>query len=148
MKTRDHTTAPGFETPLKVPPPSGIEIRRNRLLHLHMLFCFGADFNRLQPEIGKGADIDVVDLRVTADFFVRLDELGAGRISKFLTARFVNVSADGYFISDVFVGLRVLPRNRARANDSDSQVIVSPVRCSNRDRKGADPACPLGETQV
>ena len=40
-------------------------------------FVFGADLERLQTEIGERADIDVIDLRVAAHFFVVADELTA-----------------------------------------------------------------------
>ena len=41
--------------------PRRIEVGRNRLLHLDVLFRLGADLDRLQAEVRERADVDVVD---------------------------------------------------------------------------------------
>jgi hypothetical protein len=60
---------------------------------------------------------------MSANLFICFDELGSGGIGEFPAAGLVDVRADGYFITNLLVGLRVLPRNRAGSDYSDSQRI-------------------------
>ena len=98
----------------------GLQVRRNRLLHLHVLPGLGADRDRLHAEIRKRADVHVVHLRVAAHLFVSGDEFGAVLLGETPAARLEDVRAHGQLKPDIFIGLGVLVRNRARADHSDS----------------------------
>ena len=100
--------------------PRGRQVRRNRLLHLHVLAGLRADRDRLHAEIRKRADIHVVHFRVPADLFVSGDELAPYWSAKSPSAGLENIRAHGQLKPDIFVGLGVLVRDRARADHSDS----------------------------
>ena len=85
-----------------------------------MLAGLGADLERLQPEIGERADIDVIHLRMAANFLVGGDELAAPLFREPLAVDLVDVRADGDLVADVLVRLGVFVRNRARADDAYS----------------------------
>ena len=80
----------------------------NRFLHLHMLAMLGADFDGLQPEIGKGADVYVVHIGMAADLLVARDKFSAVPLGKTAARGLENVCADGQLVANVFVHLRML----------------------------------------
>ena len=85
--------------------------------------CFsdlGADLDRLQAEIGERADIDVIHFGMAADLLVGGDELGAVLVGELAAGRLEDVGADRHLVADVLVRLRVLVRDRAGADHSDS----------------------------
>ena len=56
----------------------------DRLLHLHVLAVFGAEFNRFQPDIWKRADIDDLDVFVLNEVFKGGNERTAIAVGKCL----------------------------------------------------------------
>src|SRR5690348_15000281 len=94
-----------------------LERGRDRLLHLHMFLRFGANRQGLQPEVGKRADVDVIHVRMPADFLERRHELAAKLIREGPPAFRVDIRADRQLVANVGVGLRMLMRNRPGADD-------------------------------
>ena len=72
-----------------------------------MLAGFGADFDRLQAEIGEGADVDEIDFGGDAHFLIRLDEFAAVLVGETASAFLEDVGANGEFEADILVRLRV-----------------------------------------
>jgi hypothetical protein len=103
----------------------GLQIHRDGFLHLNVLPVRGADLQRLEPKIRKCADVDIVDVRVYAQFFVCRNELATVLLGEFLSVFRVNVRADGYFKTDVPVDLRMLVGNGSRSDESDFHTIMN-----------------------
>src|SRR6185436_8378822 len=89
------------------------------------LFGGGAGFDGLEAEIGERADVDVVDFGMTADFLVGFYEFQAVLIGELAAAGLVDIGADGELKTYIPVGLRMLMRDGARADHSDSQELCS-----------------------
>ncbi len=80
--------------------------------------------DRLEPEIRECADIDVVDFGVAAHFLVSPDEFSTVLFGELSAARLIYIGTGSDFVPDIFVSLRVLPRNRARTYNSDSHCFL------------------------
>src|SRR5271157_945908 len=98
----------------------GFEIGRDRLLHLHVLARLRADLDGLQTEVGERAHIHVIDLRMAAHRLIGGHELAAVLAGELAARGFEDVRADRQFEADILVDLRVLVRDRAGANHSNS----------------------------
>src|SRR5262249_8943253 len=127
--------------------PGRLDIRRNRLLHLDVLFRFGADLERLKAEIGEGADVDIIDFGMAAHFLICLHELRPVLGGESPAALLEDVGADRELESDILVCLRVLMRNRAGSDHSYSQVgllvalaVLPPVSFPHSTRPSVSPA--------
>ena len=105
----------------------GFKIGRNRLLDLDMFAGFGANAYRLKPEIRECADIDVIDVRMAANLFVGLDELGLLPIGKRAARFLIDVGTHRDAISDLSIGFRVFVGNRASTNHANSHFVTSGV---------------------
>ena len=90
----------------------------------------GARAHRLEAECGKGAYVDEIDLGMTAEVFVALDELGAVRCRKSAARLLGHVGARADAVADILVGSGVQVRDGARPDDADSHYLV---------RRGAPP---------
>jgi peptidyl-prolyl cis-trans isomerase SurA len=104
-------------------PARGGEVGGDGLLHLDMLAGFGADEEGLEAEIREGADIDVIDVGVAADFLEGGDENATMKGGKIRAAGRIDVRAGGYLKADVPVRLGVFVGNGSRSNDAYSHEV-------------------------
>jgi hypothetical protein len=72
-----------------------------------MFFCLGADLERLQTKIGKGADIHVIDPWMPAYLFVTSYEFAAILSRKLFAGLLIDICTDCQLVPDVPVRLRV-----------------------------------------
>jgi hypothetical protein len=103
-----------------------MQIGCDRLLHQNVFLCLRTETKRLKAKIGKSANVDVVDSRVSAYFLKRRDELRASILRELPAFLSVGVRANGHFVSDVLIGLLMLARDCSCTDDSDSH-LFNPV---------------------
>src|SRR5262249_9102810 len=106
---------------------SSLKVGRHRLLHDDALARFRAGFHGLEAEVREWSDVHEVDLRMSADLFIGLDELGAPLFGEFAAGLGGLVRAGRELVSDIAIGFGVLAGDRPRADHPDSQSVVSIV---------------------
>ena len=98
-----------------------LEVGGDGLFNQHMLFQFRAELYRGQAKTWQGADVDEIDARMTDEFFIVRNKLRSGGVGEGATLLRRGVGADRQFVADVSIGLRVLVRHCAGADDAYSQ---------------------------
>ncbi len=104
----------------------GFEICGDGLLYLDVLARLRANPQRLHAEVGKGAHVHVIHVRMPANILVRIDELGAVLAGETAAGFHVDVRANRQPVTDIPVCLRVLMRDGARADHADSHMDILP----------------------
>lgn len=100
--------------------PGGFQVRRDGLLHLDMLAGLGGEPDRLEPEVGKCANINEIHFRMAADFFAGADELNAVPIREGAARGFTGVRTDAQIVANALVSAGMQVRDSTRTDQSNS----------------------------
>jgi hypothetical protein len=96
------------------------QIRGNRLFDQDGLSELGAEQDRLQAKVGQRADVDEIDVRVSADCLPSFAARATILSRELLAMRRIAGGARREFIADIAIGLGVLVSDGPGANDADA----------------------------
>ncbi len=101
----------------------GVKIDGHGLLHKYVFSASGTEFHGGKAISRERADIDEVDFRVAAELLDSLEEFRTGGVGEFAATFRVGVCAGSQLVANIPVGFGVLPRDRARSDNSNSHLV-------------------------
>src|ERR1017187_5195603 len=104
-------------------PLRGLKINGHRLLYKHVLPAFRTKFYGGKTISRKRADVDEIDLRMTAKLFDSFKQFRTSGIGKLATTFWRSVCAGSQLVANILVGISMLPCDCARSNNSNSHLF-------------------------